>query len=56
MEVQVISIEMKMAYLENQSITIRIESDKADVGRGSMKFIEIDSHRQDRMGSCWRIP
>ena len=40
-----------MAYLENQSTTTRMELDEADAERGSMKSMEIDSHRCSRMGS-----
>ena len=54
-KVQVTFIRIKIACLENQSITIGIESEDADVGRGSMKFIEIDSDKQGRMESCWRV-
>ena len=55
-EVQGTSIGIRMAYLENQSITTRIESDDADVGRSSIKFMKIDFHEWSRMRSCWRVP
>ena len=50
-EVQGTSIGIKMAYLENQLIITRMESDDANVGRSSIKFIEIDFHEWSRMRS-----
>ena len=43
---------MKIAYLENQLSTTRIELEDIATERDSMKFIEIDSHRQDSIDSC----
>ena len=56
LEVQWIVVGMKMACLDSQSTTTRIESQPEEVGRVSMKSMEIEFHRCSRMGSCFSKP
>ena len=55
-KVQVITVGMKIACLESQSTTMRTESEDAEVGSGSMKPMEMESHGCRGMGSCCKVP
>ena len=55
-EVQWMVVGMNMPCLESQSTITRIESQLEDVGRVSMKSIEMEFHRHSGIGSCFSKP
>ena len=55
LEVQWIVVGMKMPCLVSQSTTTKIASQTEDVGRVSMKSIEIEFHGRLGIGSCFNI-
>ena len=55
-EVQWMVVGMDMPCLESQSTITRIESQPEDVGRVSMKSIEMEFHGCLWIGSCFSKP
>ena len=53
LEVQWMVVGMNMPYLESCLTTTRIESQLEDVGRVSMKSIEMEFHGCSGTGSCF---
>src|SRR5271155_5141440 len=56
LEVQWIVVGMKIPCLVRQSTITRIASQSEEVGRGSMKSIEIEFQGSSGIGSCFNIP
>ena len=55
-EVQWMVVGMNMPCLESQSTITRIELQPEDVGRVSMKSIEMEFHGRSGIGSCFSKP
>ena len=55
-EVQWMVVGMNMPCLESRSTITRIESQLEDVGRVSMKSIEMEFHGHSGIGSCFSKP
>ena len=55
-EVQWMVVGMNMPCLESWSTITRIESQPVDVGRVSMKSIEMEFHGCTGIGSCFSKP
>ena len=56
LEVQWMVVGMNMPCLESRSTITRIESQPEDVGRVSMKSIEMEFHGHSGIGSCFSKP
>ena len=56
LEVQWMVVGMNMPCLESLSTITRIESQPEDVGRVSMKSIEMEFHRCSEIRSCFSKP
>ena len=56
LEVQWMVVRMDMPCLESRSTITRIELQPEDVGRVSMKSIEMEFHGRSGIGSCFSKP